>query len=106
MLFVIILLVFFSFILSLILGLSIGVAFMLTWLFPNIPFATGALIGAISSSFSIYFLVRLVVFIMEREPIDLDGEFSEDIEEESTDYIILPRIVPPGKRKKRPKRKR
>jgi len=113
MLFTIILLVIFSFILFLILGLSIGIAFLLAWLFPNIPFATAVVIGAISSSFSIYFFVQLVVFVMGRGMYGLDriygvedeGEYSEDLEEDA-EYIILPPTAPQSKRKKRQKRKR
>lgn len=108
MLFIIILLVVFVLILALDLGLSIGVAFLLTWLYPAISFATAVVIGAICSSFSIYFFVKLVVYAMDREMDGLErkiiiGEgYDEDFEGEE-EYLISPALSP--QRKRRGKRK-
>ena len=110
MLIVIIVLFFITLFLSLSLGLSIGVSFILTWLFPDISFEIGVVIGAICSTFSIFFLTMLITYATEREIrklsdlyIDDEYDYVEDIEE-LDDYHVIP--TPPTQKKNKGKRKR
>ena len=79
--------------LSLFLAMSVGVAFVLVWLFPAISFEIGVLIGAVSLSMIFYVFIKIINSLSRiHSPFkDDDYIFDKIYDEIDLDNVILPR---------------
>jgi hypothetical protein len=89
--------------LCLFLALSIGVAFVLVWLFPAISFEIGVLIGAVSLSTVIYFFISSMYALprIYLPTVDDDYIVDKDYEEYDLDHIRPPRPTRSNRIKRR-----
>ncbi len=80
--------------LSLFLAMSIGIAFVLVWLFPAISFEIGVLIGTVSISMTSYAFIGITnaVSNIYSPSIEDDNDIFDKIYDEiDLDNVILPR---------------
>jgi hypothetical protein len=89
--------------LCLFLALSIGVAFVLVWLFPAISFEIGVLIGAVSLSTVIYFFISSMYALprIYLPTVDDDYIVDKDYEEYDLDHSRSARPTRRNRRKRR-----
>jgi len=97
-------------IISLDLGLSIAVAYAITWLFVGVSFEIALVVAAICSAFSIYLLAKVIIYSMEHEAFEkneiyIDDEY-DDIVDDLDELKNYQSSKPVSQRKKRTKRKR
>jgi hypothetical protein len=79
--------------LSLFLSMSVGVAFVLVWLFPAISFEIGVLIGAVSLGMIFLFLITIInsssrTYLPLVDNNDIVDKIYDEID---LDHVILPR---------------
>jgi hypothetical protein len=89
--------------LSLFLAMSVGVAFVLVWLFPAISFEIGVLIGAVSLSTVIYFFISSMYALprIYLPTVDDDYIVDKDYEEYDLDHSRSARPTRSNRRKRR-----
>jgi hypothetical protein len=89
---VFILIVIFLLALLLFLALSIGVAFVLIWLFPAISFEIGVLIGTVSLGMIFYVFIKIMSSLpIYPTYIDDDSIIDKIYDDIDLDNVILPR---------------
>ncbi|NOQ34672.1 MAG: hypothetical protein GQ569_02105 [Methylococcaceae bacterium] len=101
-------------ILAIFLAFSIGIAFVLVWLFPNISFEIAAVIGTVSSAFSVLAFTKLLSFSMlfdplfkkyERDGLEEDYDIEEEYDEEGEDIYVAPTKSSSRKNRNRKRRR-
>jgi hypothetical protein len=89
---------------GLVLGLGIGVGFLLTWLLPALDFSVAMLIGVLATGISIHFFGNFLR--MEHDVTDPSSELDELDEAEVRDVIdIIAASAPPPRGGRGRKRK-
>ena len=78
--------------LSLFLAMSVGVAFVLAWLFPAISFEIGFLIGTVSLSMIFYVFIKIMTSLPIYPTYIDEGTIFDKIHDDiDLDNVILPR---------------
>ena len=78
--------------LSLFLAMSVGVAFVLVWVFPAISFEIGVLIGTVSLGMIFYVFIKIMTSLFIHPAyIDEDTLFDKIHDDIDMDNVILPR---------------
>jgi hypothetical protein len=84
------------------LGIGIGVGFLLTWLLPALDFSVAMLIGVLATGISIHFFGNFVK--MERSVADPSSERDEVDLSDVIDIIAMPPPPREGRSRKRKNR--
>jgi hypothetical protein len=90
--------------LSLFLAMSIGVAFILVWIFPAISFEIGVLIVVVSQTMIFYLLINIFTDAFPKiylPPIDDDHIDDKNFDEYDVDHIKPRRSTRSNRRKRR-----
>jgi len=89
--------------LALFLAMSVGVAFVLVWLFPAISFEIGVLIGTVSLGMIFYVFITIINAFprMYLPPLDDDYIIDKIYDEIDQDHVIPPRSTRSSRRKRR-----
>lgn len=97
-----ILIVIFLLALSLFLAMSIGVAFVLIWIFPAISFEIGVLIGTVSLGMIFYVFIKIMSSLpIYPTYIDDNAIIDKIYDEYDLDHTIPPRSTRSNRRKRR-----
>jgi len=87
-----IVIIFYLLALSLFLAMSVGVAFVLVWLFPAISFEIGVLIGTVSLSMIFYVFIKIMTLLSIYPTYIDEGTIFDKIHDDiDLDNVILPR---------------
>jgi hypothetical protein len=82
--------------------MSVGVAFVMAWIFPAISFEIGVLIGTVSLSMTFYVFIKIINSLPIDSPFIDDNDIIDKIYDEiDLDNIILPRSTRSRRRKRR-----
>ncbi len=69
--------------LSLLVGIGVGIGFVLHWLLPAIDFGVGVLIGVVALAFMFQVVTRLMMW-----PVEVEEEGEEIIEPKDVVYVV------------------
>lgn len=86
--------------LSVFLAMSIGVAFILIWIFPAISFEIGVLIGTVSLSMMCYLFIVRTSAVPSIDSLSTEDEIFDKIYDEiDLNNVILPRSTRSSRRR-------
>lgn len=70
---------------AVLLGLGIGVAFLLRWIMPSVDLGTGMLIGVLAIAISVYFVGKITNAMRESDIVYLSDEDEDDDDGDTDD---------------------